>query len=430
MVHPLSAMVYWPQAPLVVCCGGCLQASEGFEHQQWVESVAAAVDLSSLRSCLAQLEAALVSSNSNSSGSNGTPGTKKRGKGSAQQQQLLSPDWSRIISAMPAVKGAWLQCGAEIAAAVLNPEGALSPNITGTAAAAAAAAAAAEAGADAADAAAAAATPVLDQLPVQQYQELQQQKAQARASLEWLPATVPALSLRLAALDACVCYPQLRERHGLEAGREIMVRYRYIVKPCPIFEPPALEQLLLQEKQAVDAAKEKKRQQQGMEQQQQTASGSASAVPAASAAEDQEGSPQSERQQQQQEQDTASDKGAEQQPKQNGRQQQQGEAAATADKVKQPTGALDILALVHPTPPPRAKPQPQQQQQQQASRKPPVKPREGVPSVDSVLSQPLRVAYGYSLQGRGLLQLIRGLPPYPDWVSWLFHWSVSCLCMS
>lgn len=40
-----------------------------------------------------------------------------------------------------------------------------------------------------------------------------------------------------------------------------------------------------------------------------------------------------------------------------------------------------------------------------------------VPTLQEVLSGPVRVVYGYSLAGRGLLQLIRGLPPYPDWVS-------------
>lgn len=37
-------------------------------------------------------------------------------------------------------------------------------------------------------------------------------------------------------------------------------------------------------------------------------------------------------------------------------------------------------------------------------------------SLQDVLVTPLRVVYGYSLAGRGLLQLLRGLPPYPDWV--------------
>lgn len=406
-------------------CDECaLQGSEGFDHQQWVESVASATDLPSLRSCLAQLEAALVSSN-NSIGHT-TPGTTKAAKGAAhtrqQQQQLLSPDWSRIIAVTPAVKGAWLQCGAEVAAAVLDPDRALSPNLTGTPAAAAAAAlaaaAAAEEGADPAAAAAAAAMP--DQAAVQQQQELQQQKAQARASLDWLPATVPALSLRLAALDACICYPQLREGYGFDSGRDLIVRYRYIVKPCPIFDPPTNEQLLLQEKEAAAAAKAKE-QQEKEPQQQQTGSGSASA---AAGGEDQEASPESKQQQQQQQDEGMSeDKQAEQQT-QNGDQDQQQQQQ---DKSKPPSGALDILALVHPTPPPRPKQQPQQQQQQpeqqkQQQQQPPrkqAKPREGVPTVESVLAKPLRVAYGYSLQGRGLLQLIRGLPPYPDWVSHL-----------
>jgi hypothetical protein len=355
-----------------------------------VQSVAAAPDLPSLRSCLAQLEAALVSSN------------KQQQSGSGQQQ-LLSPDWSRVIAATPAVKGAWLQCGAEVAAAALDPESArLGPNLAGTAAAATAAAD------EAADPAAAAAAAV----PDQQQQELAQQKAQARASLNWLPATVPALSLRLAALDACVCYPQLREGYGFESGRDIFVRYRYIVKPCPIFDPPTLDQLLLQEKEAAAAAARQK--------QQQTASGSASAAVTGDA-EDQEGSPESKQQQQQQQQEDTSDKPAGQQQEQPSDSQQQSEPKLP----KQPGSALDILALVHPTPS-RAKQQPpppqpplppqQQKQKQPAPRKQP-KPREGVPTVDSVLAQPLRVAYGYSLQGRGLLQLIRGLPPYPDWVS-------------
>lgn len=372
-----------------------LQAADGFSHEQWVQSVAAAPDLTSMRSCLAHLEAALVSSSNKQ-----PPGKGAQGSGG---QQLLSPDWSRVIAATPAVKGAWLQCGAEVAAAVLDPESArLGPNLAGTAAAVTAAAD------EAADPAAAAAAAV----PDQQQQELAQQKAQARASLNWLPATVPALFLRLAALDACVCYPQLREGYGFESGRDIIVRYRYIVKPCPIFDPPTLEQLLLQEKEAAAAAAAAARQKQ-----QQTASGSASAAVTGDG-EDQEGSPESKQQQQQ---DT-SDKPAGQQQEQPADSQQQSEPKL----VKQPGSALDILALVHPTPPrPKQQPQapalpPQQKQKQPAPRKQP-KPREGVPTVSSVLAQPLRVAYGYSLQGRGLLQLIRGLPPFPDWVG---TWSV------
>jgi hypothetical protein len=399
----------------VVAASLWLQAAAGFDHQQWVQSVSSAADNITLRGCLAQLEAALVSSSS----SHAAPARPKGGKGPHhhhQQQPLLSPDWERIVAATPAVKGTWLQCGAEVAAAVLDPSGALAPNLTDTAAAAAAAAAAAggEEGID--PAAAAAAAPVSEQ--AQQQLEQQQHKAQLRTKLEWLPATVPALSLRLAALDACVCYPQLQERHGFTSGREIIVRYRYIVKPCPIFDPPTLEQLLLQEKEAAEAAKQKE-----LEKQQSAAAASGSTSPAPAAAEGgTDGSPASKQQPDQP--DSAQQQQQQQQGNDNAQDQQQQQ-----DKPSpQPAGALDILALVHPMPqkqqqqqPPQQQQQPgpdKQQQKQQAARKqPPVKPRLGVPSLASVLSRPQRVAFGYSLQGRGLLQLIRGLPPFPDWVS-------------
>ena len=382
-----------------------LQASEGFQHEQWVQSVASAPDLTSLRSCLAQLEAALVTANQqHTNGSN--------------RQQLLSPDWARVIAATPAVKGAWLQCGAEVAATILDADGTLAANMTGTAAAAAAVAAAAAAaggGEEGADAAAAAAMPVEDREQAQQQLEQQRRKEQLLASLAWLPATAPALALRLGALDACICYPQLQESHGVASGRDIIVRYRYIVKPCAIFDPPTLEQLLLQEKEATDAAAAAK----GKQQQQPAVSGSVSAAAAAEGTDGDGESPGSKQQQQGQQQQQPE----EQQDKQPDKQQQQ-----QGPEKPKPTAALDILALVHPTPQ-RAKSQQAQQQQppqqqllQAARKQPQRKPRQGVPSLDSVLGKPQRVAYGYSLQGRGLLQLIRGLPPFPDWVSeWCTH---------
>jgi len=283
-----------------------------------------------------------------------------------------------------------------VAAAVLDSEGLLTPNMTGTAAATAAAAAgAADEGTDPA---AAAAAPVA--LQSEQQLEQQQQRAQQRASLAWLPATVPSLSLRLAALDASVCYPQLQQDLGCVAGRPITAAYHYIVKPCSIFDPPTLDQLLLQEKEAAAAAKDKQQQQQ---QQQPTASGSASATPAA---DEQDGSPQSQSKQQQQQQ----------------QEQQEEVEGQEPEKLKQPAAASDILALVHPTPKPKQQQQQQQQKQLQAARKQQrTKPRQNVPTLEGVLERPLRVAYGYSLQGRGLLQLIRGLPPFPDWVSKLWQ---------
>ncbi len=40
----------------------------------------------------------------------------------------------------------------------------------------------------------------------------------------------------------------------------------------------------------------------------------------------------------------------------------------------------------------------------------------------------LRIAYGYSLSAHGQLQLLRGLPPFPDWVR--AHYSMfRCWCV-
>jgi hypothetical protein len=85
--------------------------------------------------------------------------------------------------------------------------------------------------------------------------------------------------------------------------------------------------------------------------------------------------------------------------KQDHNQQQQQQQSSVGD-MKQPLG--------------EAQQQQQQQQQQHVSGL--LLPGASL-DVQAVLRGRLKLTYGYSLAGRGLLQLLRGLPPYRDWVS-------------
>jgi hypothetical protein len=208
-----------------------------FDHQVWVQSVASAASFTALQASLAQLEDAL----SHEGQAKEKQGKKTRGQAKAESERipLLSPAW-KVLSRTPCVKGAWLTCGAEVPAAVIGMEGLLQPVrlVQPAAAAATAAITAAEAG-DTAAAGGGQQAVVKPEDEQQQQQDalqqqaaaaaqqrLQQQHDEALASLAWLPATAAALSLRLAALDAVLQYPQLGQHRGHLTGRECMARYR------------------------------------------------------------------------------------------------------------------------------------------------------------------------------------------------------------
>jgi hypothetical protein len=220
-------------------CSACCQVTtQHFDHHAWLQSVVSASSTTALRACLAQLEDALTHE-----GRGQEKGKKTRGKAKAESERipLLSPAW-KVLSRTPCVKGAWLTCGAEVPAAVMGMEGLLQPVPLVQPAAAAAALTAAEA--DTAAAAAggqhAAVKHDNDHHHQQQQQEalqqqeaaaaaqqrLQQQHDEALASLGWLPATAAALSLRLAALDAVLQYPQLGRQRTQLTGRACMARHR------------------------------------------------------------------------------------------------------------------------------------------------------------------------------------------------------------
>lgn len=131
---------------------------------------------------------------------------------------------------------------------------------------------------------------------------------------------------------------------------------RYITKPAPIYPPATLDQLLAQEKAAA-----------------------VKALPAPD----------------QQQQRSASC------PPENIKQQQQ--QPEVKDEQQQPAIKQEQVDTQQVQ-------QAQQDHQQQQH-------QYDLPVLQDVLSSRPRCAYGYSLAGRGLLQLIRGLPPYPDWVS-------------
>lgn len=207
-----------------------LQATTGFDHLAWVQSVRSASDLISLRECLAQLEAALTLEGQDSEHIK-TKKTRGQIKADAGRIPLLSPAW-KVLQDTPCVKGAWLVCGAEVAAAQLNFQGLLAPVLPALPAAAAAEAGegdtpgpeAAPVAKDPPAAAAAVADPgKLDQ----RHEEMIQQQRQQRQGLKWLPATVHALGLRLAALDAVLQYPALGADRSKLYGREVMCSYRW-----------------------------------------------------------------------------------------------------------------------------------------------------------------------------------------------------------
>lgn len=140
-----------------------------------------------------------------------------------------------------------------------------------------------------------------------------------------------------------------------------VVLVRYITKPAPIYVPATLDQLLAQEKAAA-----------------------AKALPAP------------DQQQQQRSASSPPEDLKQQQPevKQLQPEVKQEQQTATVDQEQKQSQMVQLDQL------------PVQQRQQ----------RSDLPTLQSVLSSRQRCAYGYSLAGRGLLQLIRGLPPYPDWV--------------
>jgi hypothetical protein len=200
-----------------------------FDHQAWQHAVAAATSLTALRSSLAQLEDALSHEGRGVS----EKGKKTRGQAKAESERipLLSPAW-KVLATTPCVKGAWLTCGAEVPAAAIGMEGLLQPVPLVQPAAAVAS------GAPDGDAAAAAGDVTAEQQQQREAEQQQQEAAQQRqqrqqqqheealASLSWLPATAAALSLRLAALDAVLQYPQLGPQRVQLTGREVLSRYR------------------------------------------------------------------------------------------------------------------------------------------------------------------------------------------------------------
>ncbi|WIA12944.1 hypothetical protein OEZ85_006559 [Tetradesmus obliquus] len=185
-------------------------------------------------------------------------------------------------------------------------------------------------------------------------------RGQAKAESERIPLLSPAWHLG----------PQRAQL----TGRECLARYRYIVKPAPLYVPATLEQLLSQEraadKQLALAAKPQQDEQQD----------------AANSPEPQQDSKEQQQQEGQQDQQQQ-----EQPPDQDEQKQQQQQQQQKAEEEQQQQQQQQQLQLW-------------QQEQLSCSR-----------SLQDVLVTPLRVVYGYSLAGRGLLQLLRGLPPYPDW---------------
>lgn len=200
------------------------QGISNFAHPGWVQSVASAANLEALRDCLAQLESALVAEGH---ADEQHKGKKTRGqlKAEAERVPLLSPAW-RVLQNTPCVKGAWLVCGAEVAAAQLDLQGLLAPVLP------ALPAEAGEGGTPAPDAAvgkqepgaAAAEVGKLDP----RHEDMLQRQLKQRQGLLWLPATVHALSLRLAALDAVLQYPALGPERVKLYGREAICAYRCV----------------------------------------------------------------------------------------------------------------------------------------------------------------------------------------------------------
>nr|ABY60733.1 zygote-expressed homeodomain protein [Chlamydomonas reinhardtii] len=149
--------------------------AESFHSLSWKERVMNAPGLPELRACLGQLEAALLASPDGT-----TPG-------------LLATVFHRNP---PLVRGAWVEVGREVATAL---PGHASKEI----------------------------------LPPVERPDGGPPPEPNDEPLAWLPATLPALALRLLALDAHIVY-----REGAPAGRECLAGYRYTIRPAPLDAQP------------------------------------------------------------------------------------------------------------------------------------------------------------------------------------------------
>ncbi|KXZ56546.1 hypothetical protein GPECTOR_1g490 [Gonium pectorale] len=143
---------------------------EGFERIAWAEAVRSAPNPAALRTCLGQLEAALLPSPDGTA-----PG-------------LLATVFHRHP---PLVRGAWVEVGREVATALPGPA---SKEI----------------------------------LPPLERPDGAPPPPPSDEPLAWLPPTLPAIALRLLALDAAIVY-----RQGSPPGREVMAGYKYTVRPAP-----------------------------------------------------------------------------------------------------------------------------------------------------------------------------------------------------
>jgi outer membrane biosynthesis protein TonB len=185
------------------------------------------------------------------------------------------------------------------------------------------------------------------------------------------------------------CHSQhyLAEWRAAIAALSLITFGRYIVKPAPLYVPATLEQLLSQEKAAAKQLTLPPKPQQDQQPEDQ----------------------QKEQQQQQQQQHGSSKQDAEAQQKQEEQQepQQHEQPQEAGDQQKQQQQKAEEEQQQKAEEEQQQQQQLQQWQQEQLS---------CTRSLQSMLTSPPRVVYGYSLAGRGLLQLLRGLPPYADWV--------------
>ncbi|KAG2500076.1 hypothetical protein HYH03_002353 [Edaphochlamys debaryana] len=148
---------------------------EEFHRVSWVEAVQCATSAAELRTCLGQLEAALLPSHDGCA-----PG-------------LLGTVFHRHP---PLVRGAWVEVGKEVATAL---PGHASKEI----------------------------------LPPLERPDGQPAPPPNEEPLAWLPPTLPAVALRLLALDASIIY-----RQGASPGRDCLSGYKYTLRPAPRLEAP------------------------------------------------------------------------------------------------------------------------------------------------------------------------------------------------
>ncbi|EFJ39975.1 homeodomain protein [Volvox carteri f. nagariensis] len=150
---------------------------EGFQRMTWAERVQTAPSPAVLRTCLGQLEAALLPSPDGTS-----PG-------------LLATVFHRHP---PLVRGAWVEVGKEVATALPGHA-------------------------------------CKEVLPPAERVDGQPQAMPSDEPLAWLPATLPALTLRLLSLDASIIF-----RAGVPPGRDSQAGYKYTVRPAPLDAQPAV----------------------------------------------------------------------------------------------------------------------------------------------------------------------------------------------